>query len=199
MRGTILFLCFVFSLGALCLSAYACSNQYYTDIPNFVLSLVGICATLIVGISVVDIFFVHHMFEKNEKKMKEFGESIAELSKLEGDVRKLRKQSNILFHHTWGLSFSEKQPYAALVEFWEAFQLAVESDDIKRAKSCLENADITVKDIINRKENNKELDTPEKNKLPTVIPDAMKDSIVFIAFKEEIEELIKNIRKTIGQ
>ena len=36
-------------LSILGLSAYAFSNQYYADIPSTVLTLVGICATLIVG------------------------------------------------------------------------------------------------------------------------------------------------------
>ena len=59
MEEKIIFLSFAFSLGALGLSAYAFSNQYYADIPTIVLTLVGICATLIVGIS-VDAFAVHN-------------------------------------------------------------------------------------------------------------------------------------------
>ena len=61
-------LSFLSSFIALCLSVYAVSNQYYVNIPTTVLSLVGICATIIVGISVVDTFAVHPAFHKMEEK-----------------------------------------------------------------------------------------------------------------------------------
>lgn len=199
MNGIALIMCFSFSLVALGLSIYACSSQYYADIPTSVLSLMGICATLIVGISIVDVFSIHQVLEKNEEKMDEFDKKIVELSKLEDDVRKLRKQSNILFHHTWGLCFSQKQPYAALAEFWKAFQLAANDNDIKRAKSCLENANESVEDIIRRKEKRGELDTPESDNLPISIPVEMTDSSVFIAFKADVNNLIKKTRKTLEQ
>ena len=193
MEEKILFLSFAFSLGALSLSAYTFSNQYYADIPTTVLTLVGICATLIVGISVVDAFAVHNALEKYETKMNELTIRMEALTKLEETVHKMKKQTNILFHHTWGLSFSDKQPYAALAEFWNAFQLAAKEDDVKRAKSCLENAQTVIHDIIERKTSNRKLDSPDMDKLPTDIPNDLKNSKVYIAFKNSVDELIDDI------
>ena len=94
-----------------------------------VLSLVGICATLIVGVSVIDAFSVHSLLHSAEKKMNDLSHKLEKLSLLEEDVRKMRKQTNILLNYTWGLNFSEHQPYMALVELWKAFELTVESKD----------------------------------------------------------------------
>lgn len=100
-------LSFLFSFIALCLSVYAVSNQYYANIPTTVLSLVGICATIIVGISVVDTFAVHSAFHKMEEKMGELSNRMDKLTELEMEVRKMKKKTNMLFHHTWGLVLRE--------------------------------------------------------------------------------------------
>lgn len=188
-------LTFIFSLAALGLSVYAVSNQCCTNIPATVLSLVGICATMIVGISVVDTFAVHSAFRKMEDRMNEQAERMRTLEDLEGKVRKMRKQSNILFHHTWGLTFSKTQPFAALAEFWKALELAAKEDDISRAKTCLANAEEVVEDIIQQKNEQGKLDESDRIIIPQKIPADIKESKVYDAFGVKIEELIKRINK----
>ena len=187
-------LSFVFSLAALGLSAYAASNQYYADIPTTVLSVVGICATLIVGISVVDAFAVHSALHRTEEKMNELSQKMEELALLEGEVCKMRKQTNILFHHTWGLSFKNHQPYLALAEFWKAFELTVVSKDVKRAKSCIINALEVADEIKQRKENGGKLDEPDMSLIPTETPVAMKNTDVYCVYENDIKKLIDTIK-----
>ena len=184
----------VFSLAALVLSACAASNQGNADIPTTVLSVVGVCATLIVGLSVVDFFAVHSVLHRTEVKMNELTQKMEELTKLEDEVQRMRKQTNILFHHTWGLSFLEHQPYMALAQFWKAFELTVESKDVKRAKSCIINALEVADEIKQRRENGGELDEPDMAEIPTEIPNAIKDTDVYCAYEDDIKKLIDTIK-----
>lgn len=196
---------FLFSLIALVFSCYAISNQYYADIPAFVLSLVGICATLIVGVSVVDTIAVHKLEDKlsiqsNEmnNKLNELSKKLEEISTLEDKLRKMKKQTNILFHHTWGLAYSNSQPYDALSEFLKALNITVEIGDIKRAKTCITNAEFAVEEIAKRGvEDNSDINSD------IIIPHAffeknIKESKVYVAFGERIEKLIYKIQQTIN-
>ena len=177
---------FIFSLIALVLSIYALSSQYYTDITTTVLSLVGISVTLIVGISVVDTFAVHSAFHKMEEKMGELSKKMEEVEKQEEKIHKMKKQANILFHHTWGLIFREAQPYDALNEFWKSFTLASNDNDIKRAKVCLENTENVIEDIIQQKGT----DGLDESKISLKITDELKQTSTYIAFENLINELV---------
>ena len=186
MDGFIKLLSFLFSFVALCLSVYAVSNQYYVNIPTTVLSLVGICATIIVGISVVDTFAVHSAFHKMEEKMDELSKKMEEVEKQKEKIRKLRKQANILFHHTWGLVFANNQPYDALNEFWKAFTSAAKDNDVKRAKVCLENTESTIENIMQQKE----MEGLDERKISLLITDELKQTSVYVAFEDRINELL---------
>lgn len=181
----------LFSFVALCLSVYAVSNQYYANIPTTVLSLVGICATIIVGISVVDTFAVHSAFHKMEEKMGELSKKMEEVEKQEEKIHKMKNQANILFHHTWGLIFREAQPYNALNEFWKAFTLASNDNDITRAKVCLENTENVIEDIMQQKGT----DELDESKISLKITDELKQTSAYIAFENRINELINKTSK----
>ena len=188
-------LTFVFSLAAIGFSVYAVSNQCSPNIPTTVLSLVAICATLIVGISVVDTFAVHSALRRMEDKMSEQAQRMIALDDLEKEMHKVKRQSNILFHHTWGLICSRNQPFAALAEFWKALELAAKDDDISRAKTCLVNTEEVVEDIIQGKTEHRELDESDRIIIPRKIPADIKESKVYDAFGVKIEDLIKRINK----
>ena len=189
---------FIFSLIALAISAYAVSNQYYADIPTTVLTLVGICATLIVGTAVIDTFAVHSVLHKMEEKMEKQESKLAELEKLQEDIIRMKRQTNILFHHTWGLASADKHPYGALNEFWKAFCLAARDDDIERAKSCLENAEEVAKNIMQRKKEQQEIDISYSDIKDLSYPEELKKSKVYIAFGERIDKLMSFIREMKG-
>ena len=197
MKRIINILSFAFSLLAFASSAYAISSHPGTNIPSFVLSLVGICATLIVGISVVDTFVLRNALNKVDEKMEEQTKRMEELSTLEKEFRQTKRQINVLFHHTWGLALTDKQPYAAFQEFWRGFTLSAQQNDIKRAQSCLSNAEILVEDIVRRKQEGQVLDTPCMTMLDMVISDNLKSSQVYTAFGDRVERLLEELKRTI--
>ena len=91
----------------------------------------------------------------------------------------------------------DKQPYTALSEFWRGFCIAAESDDIKRAKSCLENAKEVSNEIMEKLNSKTFISNQDKERIPTEIPMFMKDTKVFCAFKEQVDALIDKINNNI--
>lgn len=176
----------VLSLVALALSFVAITGIHCFEMnaSEAVLTIVGICTTLIVGVSVVDAIAVRRL-----------GRKIEELDKLEDKVRKLTKQSNILFHYTWGIQHWKERPYTALCDFWRAFSIAAETDDIKRAKSCLANMEKLSKEISEKLVLREALSKENIELVPREVPKSMKDSKVYCAFDVRIKILIEKINK----
>lgn len=176
----------ILSLVALALSFVAITGIHCFEMnaSEAVLTIVGICTTLIVGVSVVDAIAVRRLERK-----------IEELDKLEKKVRKQTKQSNILFHHTWGIQHWKEQPYTALYDFWRAFSIAAETDDIKRAKSCLANMEELSSEICGKLHSGKAISKEDIERVPREVPKSMKDSKVYCAFDIRINKLIEKINK----
>ena len=182
MRGYVL----VLSLIAFALSILAFfTGGVSASLESGALTLISICATLVVGVSFVNVF---------EDKMAKYESEIEELEKLQCKLDKMRRKSHILFHHTWGLAFIDKQPYHALEEFWCAFLLAAKEDDIKRAKSCLENAKMVAEEIKEGKKNQAEVRDSFDNIDRFQILEELRKSKVYFAYSDKIEELLDIIR-----
>lgn len=191
---------FLLSILAVCVSVSVASNQcLHIDASSTVLALVGVCATLIVGVSIIDTFALHSIIQKADEKIAEQGKRLEELEKLNDKVSKMRKQTNILFHHTWGLALEKEQPYAAFAEYWKAFVQAAQNDDIKRAKSCLSNAEKVVADIKHRKESDGQLDEPDYEQIPIVASNDIKDTTVYIALDDKVDVLLTDINQTLSR
>lgn len=178
----------ILSLAALALSFVAITgiHCFEMNVSDSVLTIIGVCATLIVGVSVVDALTIRNLQQKIER-----------FDKLDKKVSRQLHQINILFHHTWGIQMWDKQPYTALSEFWRGFCIAAESDDIKKAKSCLENAKEVSNEIMEKLNSKTFISNQDKEQIPTEIPMFMKDTKVFCAFKEQAEALIDSINKYI--
>ena len=168
------------------------------DASSVVLTLIGSCTTLIVGVSVIDSLTLRRTLRDVDEKMKYLTEKVEkEVEKaedLEKHVERLKKQCNILFHHTWGLSFCKSDPYQALLEFWTALRKTIEDNDIKRAKSCLTNAEMLLDEIINNNQKNISLEYDALKDIPSKVPQDMTNKDVYIAFKDRIDELLKRIQ-----
>ncbi len=198
MKKCINILSFVFSLVALVLSVYAVSCHSGASIPALVLSLVGICATLIVGISVIDTIVLRSVLHKVDDKMEEQAKKMEELSKVEEDLQKTKQRANMLLHLSWGMTLSGNEPYTALLQYWRGFSLASQDNDIKCAKACLVKAEILVKDIAGRaRKHPLSLDTPSKKLHEICITDELKSSHAYAAFGDRIEKLLKTINSLI--
>ena len=110
----------------------------------------------------------------------------------------MKKQSNILFHYTWGLTYCKEEPVAAFQEFWKALELTMKVDDIKRAKSCLQQAELLIDDIISNDSinANEELELLSVEFGTKIMSQNLKDTNVYHAFGDRIEKLIVRINNT---
>ena len=176
----------------LCLFSKSSSDT--VELPNVVLSLIGVCATLIVGVSVYNTVEVNSVLRKTEGKTEELEKKLKELSTIADDVEKLRVQANILFHLTWGMVLKENQPYTALREFWSGFELCVKSEDYNRGKVCINEAIKIAKSIASQKETIKMTD---KEKIPHEFPIEIKDTKLYRFYRREVDELFEKIKEIV--
>lgn len=160
-----------------------------------ILAIIGICTTLIVGISVVDTLTIHRLEEKLEKQAK----TIDELKELEHKVKQLKNQSNTLFHHTWGITYLNDSPHLALFEFWKALNSAVKTDDVIRAKQCLENSKTAMQNVDNQKSGDTIKISKIDNKKYLCISDEMMSSTIYKLNSIEIDEVLEKIKSLIEQ
>lgn len=171
------------SIVALAISVLAFfSKCCYGGIPNGVLSLISICCTLIVGLSVADAIAVRRLERK-----------VHEIDKLQIKVDRMLKQSNILFHYTWGFQQKDLEPVSALNEFWEGFCIAAKTDDIKRGKSCLDAAETIVNDILSEKYSVNDLNYNNLSRKPWQITDEVKKTNLYCAFEDKVNTLMEKI------
>lgn len=176
----------------LCLFSKSSSDT--VELPDVILSLIGVCATLIVGVSVYNTVEVNSVLSKTESKTKELEKKLAELSTTADDVEKLRVQANILFHLTWGMELKDKQPYTALREFWSGFELCVKSEDYNRGKVCIKEAIKIAKSIASQKETIKMTD---KEKIPHEFPVELEDTKLYRFYRSEVDELFEKIKEIV--
>lgn len=98
-----------------------------SSIPESVLALVGVCATFIVGIHVVDAI-----------KLRELESKINIFNSMQNEIKDMRRNANVALHISWAMSYWNRKPKSACVELWKAFRLALENEDVLRANTCLE-------------------------------------------------------------
>lgn len=169
------------------------SHTYCIDISSTVLTLIAICATLIVGMNIYDFF----VFRDVHEKMKQFDE-------FEKRIKTLFTNCNTLFHHTWGLIYENESKrekenknidnylIMALCEYWEAFSLCCKIDDIKRGVTCLKNAEMINELIIK----NGSLNYCHNSDLIELLKKTDRriiNSNMFYAYKEKIESISKTL------
>lgn len=176
----------------LCLFSKSSSDTI--ELPNVVLSLIGVCATIIVGVSVYNTVEVNSVLRKTEGKTEELEKKLKELSTIADDVEKLRAQANILFHLTWGMVLKENQPYTALREFWSGFEHCVKSDDYIRGRVCLKEAIKIAKSIASKKETIKMTD---KEKIPHEFPVELEDTKLYRFYRSEVDKLFEKIKEIV--
>ena len=184
-------LCAIIMLVVFALCAFSKPSSTTIDLPNLILSLMGVCATLIVGVSVYNTVDVSSTLRKTENKMEAIEVKLVEMEKLATEIKKIKKQTNILFHHTWGMTQEKDSPYAALHEYWRAFEICVESNDYSRGKSCIDNA-LKVADLI--KSLGKNINDTGKEDIPHEIPDKLKGTKLYNFYKQEIDTLFEKIK-----
>ena len=148
---------FIFSLAALCISAYAVSGKCCGNIENTALTIVGICTTLIVGISVVDAFAFHSTVSKMEKRMNELAESQKDFEEKRDEQNKaIARQKDIgeiSNNISWGLALLNWLPYTSLRYFTKGLEKSLEVNNVKAINSCIKCMENVPKVMVRLKEN----------------------------------------------
>ena len=187
--------CIFCSLIAVVFSVLALCGHHCMRLDG-ALTIVSICVTLIVGVSVVDAIAVHNILSKYNGKMDAMTERLNKLSSLEEQLHKAKRQTNLLLHFTWGLSFSKEQPYTAIAEYWKAIELAASDNDVKRAKSCIHNLEEVVRRVSEESKQIADNSNEEAlNAIPKEFPKELRKSCVYIAFEKRFDELIGQINQ----
>lgn len=159
------------------------SKSQCTGVQGGSLTLISICATFVVGIGFINAFTVYRL----EKK-------IANIEPMHEELKRLKKQANILFHYSWGLAYINNQPYAAISEFWTGFLKAVKNDDASRAYSCICCIQGVIDNVIEKTDTN----TPDKDgieNLPTEVPSEISNSKMYKIFKDKIDSIMSYIKQ----
>ncbi len=177
---------FLFALLAFAFSVLAFFSKASVSVDNGVLALVGICATLIVGIHVIDEINIRQI----EKKTKELEKLIAELK------RKGKKQDAII-SLIIGMAMWVHQPTFALKESWKATTLAIKENDSEISNACI----IITKWIISKIEKDEELKgkiSNSKKVLPQEVPQEVKEAQLYGLIHKELEEIIGKFSNLMG-
>lgn len=168
----------LFALLAFAFSIMAFFSKASGSVDNGVLALVGICATLIVGIHVIDDFKIRQL----EKKTTEF-------EKMSAELERERKKQNAVISLNVGMAMWQDEPIFALKECWKAVNLSITEEYEKTAKACITITEWIVKKIEGKQEL-KEKVAKNKEKLPKEIRQEVKDSSIYNEYAIRIESII---------
>ena len=98
----------IISLVALTLSVVAIFgiHKNIVSFPDLVLTLLGVCATIIVGISVISAVELLHV----TRKLKEIDQIQSELKHAKAKMESMRSKANLVMHIACGLALKDWQP-----------------------------------------------------------------------------------------
>lgn len=150
-----------------------------------ILTLIGICTTLIVGIHFVDIM-----------RLKDIEKRINELNQKEQLIYDLEKKLKIAFNATWGVTYLKYQPYSSLYHFLRAFHLALQYQDCLRAKTCLNGLEMVIKRFESLKDENKPYDSnTDREKITETLLEEIKNEELYTVFKADINRVFTKINE----
>ena len=120
---TVSFLSSIIAIAIACMSLW---GRSYHLTSESLIAVIAICTTIVVGVHLYDTWTLHKMEEKLEK-----------LSGVNKEIEEMKRNSNIAFHVSWGLSFINSNPKKAFSECWKAFEIAIFANDAIRANTCM--------------------------------------------------------------
>lgn len=160
------------------------------DIPSIVLALIGICATLIVGVSVYDSYTIHNI----QRRIEEMRRIQNELEKKEQNIVKenneLKNSMYIANQLSWGLALMNLLPYTSFRYCFKGLLKALETNNTKATNNCLKCMNETNK-LLKHKKNDKEVikDSAKYKELP-IIPEKIKALSLFKLVEERLNDII---------
>lgn len=157
------------------------------SVENGALALIGICATLIVGVSVV-----------NEVRMRELEKKLKKIDEVEKNLEYLRVHSNIAMRMSWGFAYMSKMPYTAFREFENAYKHALKSNDMHWIDATLQCMEEIVRIKKDSEDNIKKREESSKRKINSEVPKEIQEIKAYKAFKDRTEKIYSEMSKIIN-
>lgn len=188
----------IISLVALTLSFVAIFgiHKNIVSFPDLVLTLLGVCATIIVGVSVISALELLHVTRKL-KEIDQIRKDIEATNQRMGETKQhmdaMRNHANLALHISVGLALMEWQPAVTISECLKGFCIAMRENDASRANTCLD----TLEKVLGRfKKDGEIINTLKKSntdKIPKEIPEEYKKSQLYKVFKKRLESVFEDI------
>lgn len=181
----------IISLVALTLSVVAIFgiHKNIVSFPDLVLTLLGVCATIIVGISVISAVELLHI----TRKMKEIDQIQSELKHAKAKMESMRSKAYLVMHIACGLALKDWQPSTTITECLKGFGIAMQVEDAPNAHFCLD----TLEKVIRRFQNDEMIlnNLKEGNtyKVPKEIPEEYKKLKLYKVFEKRLESVFEEI------
>lgn len=181
----------IISLVALTLSVVAIFgiHKNIVSFPDLVLTLLGVCATIIVGISVISAVELLHV----TRKLKEIDQIQSELKHAKAKMESMRSKANLVMHIACGLALKDWQPRTTITECLKGFGIAMQVEDAPNAHFCLD----TLEKVIRRFQNDEMIlnNLKEGNtyKVPKEIPEEYKKLKLYKVFEKRLESVFEEI------
>ena len=182
--------CLIISLLALAFSVMAFSNNVIWASSESVLPVIAICATLIVGMNLIESITIFRL----EQKQEQFSKTIEEIDFLKKDLEELRLKANIALNESWGISMLTLQPFFAFCLLYKAFSLSVSMNDAERADNCLKLLAYANKKIEESVQSGG-IDKAKIDKLPSEVSDEIKSSHLYCLVEKRLKEIITKINQ----
>ena len=181
----------IISLVALTLSIVAIFgiHQNIVSLPDLVLTLLGVCATIIVGVSVISALELLQV----TRKLKEIDQIQSEVNHAKTKMESMRNKANMVMHVACGLALKDWQPSTTIAECLKGFDIAIHSNDAPNAHFCLD----TLEKVIRRFQNDEtilnSLNERNMDKIPKGIPEEYKKLKLYKVFEKQLENVFKDI------
>ncbi len=184
----------LFSWTAIILSIVALVGKTAVTAEGGVLTIVSICVTLIVGVSVVDSLTVHNI----QKRIDKLSEEIKKIEEKEKDLENEReKQKASLYisnQVSWGMATLNGLPYTSFRYFVKGLEKSLEANNQKGINSCLKCMEQVPKVIERMKKKGEECDDAGKKKELPAISDIVKELEVYKLVKSRIEKIFEQMK-----
>lgn len=161
------------------------------------LTIVSICVTLIVGVSVVDSLVVQKHGEKLrqlEKQIMELKTQKEELRKSQSETTENAYQVKMGVYVAWGLAMFQMEPISAFEQFQKVLKLALVDnkyvEDASKAVEFMEQLVPRIEEYIVKNDSYKQL---LKIKIPDRTPEEIKVLSCYATFKDRIDGIYQKI------
>jgi len=141
--------CLFVALLALALAIMSLYGSRIALSTDSALAVVAVCATMMVGVSVLDRMTIHDLEKRLDR-----------LDGIEKKIEYMRTNANIANHVAFGLAFVAWNPGNTIKEIYKAIEIAMKAGDAKRAHNCIKNLQAIVNMLNKRK-----ISSEEKEKI----------------------------------